>query len=130
MKLIYLFSASERSKGKIFAFKDHSSLDEKSDIVWNAFQTMPGSSTAKFDRSRKIKANRELMLQKLQKISELPGMEMYEPVDRDQFPKSYHRFRAFVNQSANPNLSKTKEVMVDWNLPVKLKLILLPDQLT
>jgi len=88
------------------------------------------STTRPFDQSRKVKANRELMLQKLQNIAELPGMELYEAVDRDQLPKSYHTFRNFVNQSANPDVSKSKDVLVDWNVPIKVKLILLPDLIT
>ena len=123
------FSAEKRAKGKIFAYKDHSTAAESSDLVWKSFQQM-NPRPKPFDQGRRIKANRELMLQKLQKVAEIPGMEMYEAVDRDQLPKSYHTFRGFINQSANPDISKSKEVLVDWNLPIKLKLILLPDQIT
>ena len=97
--------------------------------MWKAFQSLnPGIRP--FDPSQRAKAVRELMLQKLQKIADLPGMEMFQAVDRDQLPKPYHTFQTFINQSATPDVSKSKVVMVDWNVPIRVKLILLPDDIT
>ena len=123
------FSATRKSKGKLFAYRDHSKTNDRAEVVWKAFQKII-PKIKPFDQARRIKANRELMLQKLQKISEIPGMELYEPVERNQFPKSYHTFRSLVNQHATPDVSSSKDILVDWNLPIKLKLILLPDQIT
>ena len=83
-----------------------------------------------FDTQERTKAIRELLLQKLQKIAELPGMEDHEAVDRDRLPKAHHTFQSFINQSASIEASKTKDILVDWNIPIKLRLTLLPDRIT
>ena len=80
--------------------------------------------------SVRAKIKRELTLQRLQQIAQLPGMEEFEAIDRDRLPKPHHQFQSFVNQSASPESSATKDMLVDWNLPIKLRVIFLPDVLT
>ena len=57
-------------------------------------------------------------------------MEDHEAVDRDRLPKAHHTFQSFINQSASIEASKTKDILVDWNIPIKLRLTLLPDRIT
>ena len=80
--------------------------------------------------SARAKIKREITLQRLQQIAQLPGMEGFETVDRDRLPKPHHQFQSFVNQSASPESSVTKDMLVDWNLPIKIRVVLLPDALT
>ena len=83
-----------------------------------------------FNPDQRAKATRELLLQKLSAIADLPGLEDHEVVDRDRLPKPHHRFQSFINQSASIEASKTKDLLVDWNLPIKLRLTFLPDAIT
>ena len=87
------------------------------------------SSVTTFTVPQRKKVLRELQLQKLQKIAQLPGMESYEAIDRDRLPKEYHTFQPFINQSASLESSKSKDIMVTWSAPIKIKLVLLPDTL-
>ena len=80
--------------------------------------------------SVKAKIRREITLQRLQQVAQLPGMEEYEAIDRDRLPKPHHQFQAFINQSASEESSATKDILVDWNVPIKIRVILLPDVLT
>ena len=85
------------------------------------------TSESTFTVPQRTKVKREMLLQKIQKIASLPGMESFEPVDRDRLPKSHHTFQSFVNQSASKEASKSQDIMVTWNAPIKVKLVLLPD---
>ena len=127
MKLI--FRDSKTSKSKIFAYKDHALPNEGPETVWKAFKR-DDPDLAPFNQQRRLKASRELLLQKLSAIADLPGLEDHEAVDRDRLPKPHHTFQSFINQSASIEASKTKDILVDWNLPVKLRLTLLPDAIT
>ena len=80
--------------------------------------------------THKEKIRRELTLQRLQKIANLPGMERFEAIDRDRLPKPYHDILSFINQSVNEDSSATNDIMVTWHLPISMRLILLPDTLT
>ena len=81
-------------------------------------------------QSQREKIRREMTLQRLQRIAEMPGMERYEAIDRDRLPKPYHDILSFFNQSASLESSKTKDIMITWHLPISMRLILLPDSLT
>ena len=95
-------------------------------MVWRECQTRRQTT---FDHARRTKAIREMKLQKLQHIAKFKGLENFEAVERDRFPKSHHTFQTFINQSASTDVSKSEERLVDWNLPIKLRLIFLPDQI-
>ena len=80
--------------------------------------------------TKRLKLQREFMLQRLQNFADLPGLEEFQAIDRNRLPKEYHNFQGFVNQSATSDSSATKDLMVDWNAPIKIKLVLLPDNVT
>ena len=98
--------------------------------MWKAFQKIQPNIKPFTGQDLRLKAIRELTLQKLKKVADLPGMEDHEAVDRDRLPKSHHTFRSFINQSASIEASKTGDLLVDWNIPIKMKLTLLPDAIT
>ena len=79
--------------------------------------------------TQQVKIRREFLLQCLEHIATLPGMTSYQALGRGRLPKPYHNFQAFVNQSATPECqgSETRDIMVDWNLPIKMRLEFLPD---
>ena len=81
-------------------------------------------------QAQRQKIRREINLQRLQKIAEIPGMEGYEAIDRDRLPKPHHDILSFLNQSASLDSSATKDLLVTWHLPITMQLILLPDTLT
>ena len=107
---------------------DHGTPVEEVGYVWNACQRKQRDHV-QFGTAAKQKIRRELKLQKLQHLAELPGLEQFQAVDRHQLPKEYHTFQAFLNQSATEEISKSKEILVDWNQPIKLKMVFLPDTL-
>ena len=102
---------------------------ETSKLVWANFKSV-NPTIRPFGPQQESKACREVMLEKLNRIAELDGMEDYEAIDRDRLPKEYHSFQAFINQSASEEVSVLKEMLVDWNAPIKMKLIFLPDSIT
>ena len=126
---IIIFRDSTRSKSKIFAYKDHGLPIESVETVLAAFRQVDPNQP-NFTPKERVKAVRELLLQKIQKIASLPGLEDHEAVDRDRLPKAHHTFQSFINQSASIEASKTNDILVDWNIPIKLRLTLLPDRLT
>ena len=79
------------------------------------------------DPTQKARMKREFTLQRLRLVAELEGLGDCEAIDRDRFPKAYHGFQAFVNQNASKESTKAGDVMVDWNAPIRIKMILLPD---
>ena len=81
-------------------------------------------------QAQKEKVRRELTLQRLQKIADLPGLESYQAIDRDRLPKPHHDFLSFLNQSAVLESSATKDILVTWHLPISMQIILVPDVLT
>ena len=115
-----------KSKGKVFAFMDHQSASMEVALVQEHFRKW-NSSESTFTVPQRAKVLRELLLQKIQKIADLPGMESFEAVDRDRLPKAYHTFQSFVNQSVTIEASKSKDILVTWNAPIQIKMILLPD---
>ena len=88
-------------------------------------ENTPSTTPAQRDR-----ICRDFLWQRLQNIANLPGMESIEAIGKSELPKPYHDFQSFVNQCASLELSKTDEVLVDWNAPIKLRLTLLPDAMT
>ena len=88
------------------------------------------SNKVELTPTKRLKLQREFLLQRLQNFADLPGLEEFKAIDRNRLPKEYHNFQAFINQSASVDASATKDIMVDWNAPIKLKLILLPDKIT
>ena len=123
-----LFRNFNREKPKLFAVYDHTN---PSDVVNRAVKEFSKhenlSSTAPYQRE---KICREFLLQRLQNIAKLPGMEEFEAIDKPRLPKMYHDFQSFVNQCASLELTRADEVLVNWNAPIKFKLVLLPDSLT
>ena len=97
--------------------------------MWKAFKEKE-KGLDQFNVQLGIKARREWLLQKINLVSQLPGMEEFEAIDRDRLPKGRHTFQSFINQSATVEVSATKDILVDWNVPLKLKLVLLPDCVT
>ena len=122
------FSDQERSKSKLFSYKDHATPGEIVTAIREQFQRVERNSRAPNPQER-TKIRREFTLQILQHIAATAGMESYEAIDRDRLPKIHHLFQAWLNQSANMELSATKDMLVDWNIPIKLKLIFLPDNI-
>ena len=108
---------------------DHQSPSMEVALVQERFRKLDSSDTT-FTVPQRSKVLREMLLQKLQIIADLPGMESFEAVDRDRLPKVHHTFQSFVNQSASVEASKTKDIMVTWNAPIKIKMVLLPDTIT
>ena len=113
----------------IFAFQDHSTQGELAEIGLKAIQTRDRSFTLlkTKDRSRVI---REIKLQKIGHLAKLPGMESFQAADRNHMPHPHHTLQSFINQNASEDSSTTDEVMVDWQAPIKMKLVILPDRLT
>ena len=79
------------------------------------------------ERSRVI---REIKLQKIGHLSKLPGLESYQPVDRNHLPHPHHTMQGFINQNASEESSTDLDLIVDWQAPIRLNLVLLPDKLT
>ena len=123
------FSDENVAKARLFTFQDHSGPRDTSKLVWERFKAVE-PSIRPFGPQQDTKACREVMLEKLARIAELSGMEEFEAIDRDRLPKDYHSFLAFINQSASVEVSVLKEKLVDWNSPVRIKLIFLPDSIT
>ena len=107
---------------------DHTTANEIVTLVKREFQKL--ERVDMLSPAQKEKIRREFTLQRLQNVAQLPGMEGFEAIDRDRLPKSHHDFQSFVNQSASVDSSATNDIMVNWHLPISLKLILLPDVLT
>ena len=122
-------SSTRRGKSKVFAFQDHSTIGELADICLKAMQKKD-KALAKLNPTVRDARIRELKLQKLQHVAALAGMESFEAVGRNNFPKSHHTMLSFVNQNASPEVNTTSEVLVNWNAPIKLELVFLPDSLT
>ena len=80
----------------------------------------------------RLKVKREVLLQTLQHLAELPGLENFQAMGRDRLPKPYHNFQSFVNQNASEDFQRpeTMDILVDWNVPIRFKVILLPDNIT
>ena len=94
--------------------------------VTSEFQKIEPSSRP-LEPSQRSRIRREFNLQRIKHVADLEGMEDFEAVERDRFPKEYHGFQAFVNQNASKESTKSGDVLVDWNAPIKIKMILLPD---
>ena len=107
---------------------DHQSPSMEVQLIGEEFKKIDSSDTT-FSVPQRKKVLREMQLQKLQKVAQLPGMESYEAIDRDRLPKAYHTFQPFVNQSVSLESSKSKDIMVTWSAPIKIKLVFLPDTL-
>ena len=75
-------------------------------LIGEEFKKIDSSDTT-FSVPQRKKVLREMQLQKLQKVAQLPGMESYEAIDRDRLPKAYHTFQPFVNQSVSLESSKS-----------------------
>ena len=118
----------DKSSPKLFAVKDHMSRNDMVSVVKHHFQKIERCDNPTQPQKEKIR--RELTLQRLQKIAELPGMQRFQSIDRDRLPKPHHDFLSFLNQSASLESSATKDIMVTWQLPIKMQVILLPDSLT
>ena len=70
------------------------------------------------------------MLQKINHLVTLPGLESFQAVNRNQLPHPHHTMQGFLNQNASEDLSTDQDLMVDWQAPIKLRLVLLPDEIT
>ena len=119
----------EKSKPKLFAFKDHGNHTELISKVKTEFQKVETSILA-LKPTQQVKIRREFLLQCLEHVSKLPGMTNYQALGRDRLPKPHHNFQAFINQSATLECqgSDTRDIMVDWNVPIKMRLDFLPDK--
>ena len=115
-------------KSKIFEIKDHSVNSDWINPVWRECRTRK-PNLDRFMPKAQERISREVKLQRLQHVSHLRGMELYEAVDRDRLPKSHHTFQGFINQNASTEITTQKDVLVDWNLPIKLQVVYLPDQI-
>ena len=118
-----------RQKAKLFAFQDHSTQGELADIGLKAIQRKNrlANRIHPKERSRVI---REIKLQKIQHLVSLPGMESFQAVDRNHLPHPHHTMQGFINQNATDDLSTDLDSIVDWQTPIKIKLVFLPDELT
>lgn len=115
-------------KPKIFGYQDHTTSNELAELALKAVQQVNKLQRQLGPNRERI--IREIKLQKLKHIENLAGMEAFEAVDRDRFPKLHHSFISFVNQSASEDASTTNDILVTWNAPIKLRLIFIPDVLT
>ena len=127
---MYFFRVGEQSKPKLFAFKDHASPSELIQRVKTEFNKFEPTTMA-LKPTVQLKIRREILLQTLEHIAEMPGMEMYQSMGRDRLPKPYHNFQSFVNQSATEECQRleTLDILVDWNVPIRFRAIILPDNL-
>ena len=100
-------------------------------LLLEEFEKKEGKKNA-LSASQRLKVCREFLLQRLQNVENLTGMDDFEALDRDRLPKSHHSLQSFINQSASREAqsAETNDVMVDWNAPIKMKLVLLPDSVT
>lgn len=118
----------ERSNPKLFAIRDHMTGNDMVTLVKKEFSKLERCDN--LSPAQKEKIRRELTLQRLQKVADMPGMESYQTIDRDRLPKPHHDFLSFLNQSASLESSKTKDILVTWHLPITMQVILVPDALT
>ena len=120
----------ERSKPKLFALIDHTTKTDQVQRIKVELQKVERSIMA-LKPTQQLKLRREFMLQALEHVAEIPGMEGYQAMGRDRLPKPYHNFQAFINQSATEECQRieTADIMVDWNVPIKIRLDFLPDQI-
>ena len=120
----------ERSKSKLFALIDHTTKSDQVQRIKMELQKTERSIMA-LKPTQQLKLRREFLLQALEHVADMPGMENYQAMGRDRLPKPYHNFQAFINQSATEECQRveTADIMVDWNVPIKLRLDFMPDQI-
>lgn len=120
----------DRSKNKLFALIDHTTKGDLVQRIKTELQKAERSIMA-LKPTESLKLRREFLLQALEHVADIPGMEQYQALGRDRLPKPYHNFQAFINQSATEECQRpeTHDIMVDWNVPIRLRLDFLPDNI-
>ena len=119
-----------RKKPKIFAFRDHSSTGELVDIGVDAIQAAKKTAPRIQAPKERARIMREIKLQKVQHVANLPGMESFQAADRNHVPHPHHTMLGFINQNASEDVSADNQIIVDWHVPIRMRLILLPDEIT
>ena len=70
----------------------------------------------------------KIKLEKLKMIASIPELSDYQAADEENCPKNTQFFEWLV-QTQNQALGNNKPVMADFNRPILMEMLLLPDRL-
>ena len=100
------------------------------DIGIRAIQATNKLASKITNEKERARLLREIKLQKIQHVANLPGMESFQPMARNHFPHAHHTVLGFINQNASEDVSSDDQIIVDWHVPIRMRLVFLPDELT